>query len=52
MFSMLAAHGASRSVSTDFWSSGGSTSCSPGIASKNVRSATIGATTARSPTSA
>jgi hypothetical protein len=52
MLAMLVFHGASRSFATSFCSAGGSASMRPGIASKNVRSATIGATTARIPTSA
>ncbi len=44
--------GASLRRATSFWSAGDSASISPGIASYMVSSATIGATTARSPASA
>ena len=51
MFSRLVRYGARRRRSTSFCSGGGSASMRPGIASKKLRSATIGATTARIPAS-
>jgi hypothetical protein len=44
-------HGASRKLSTSFCNPGDSRSIRPGIASKKLRSATIGASTQRRPTS-
>ena len=52
MPSMLVFHGTGFSFATSSRSAGVSTSIRPGIASYIVRSATIGAITARMPTSA